>query len=469
MNESIRKSKILLGLVVIFDLIVLDVVILFLHFHFCDTITVTSSVLGNRSFFLIANLLYLITFWFYPSIAHMRNIKTEDIIKRVFHTVLIFGTLLFVGIVFINKCVPLWNWMVIYLCAIFAGLLFSRLVSRFILQYIRRMGRNRRNIVFIGGSQNMDDLYSEMLDDSSYGYWAAGYFNIEPKKSWQEKMNYLGGLDKVLPFLHLHPGGIDEIYCSLPSSMSSQIMEIVKYCEAHVIRFYSVPNVRNYLRRKMNMRVIGDVPVLYIHEEPLERMDNRIMKRLFDIIVSLTFLLGIFPWIFAVVAVVMKLTMPGPIFFKQKRNGRNGEIFYCYKFRSMKVNSDSDKVQATKYDPRKTKFGNLLRHTNIDELPQFFNVLIGDMSIVGPRPHMLKHTEQYRAIISTYMLRHFVKPGITGWAQVNGFRGETKELWQMEGRVKADVWYVENWSFWLDIRIIFMTAKNLIKGEDNAY
>ena len=158
--------------------------------------------------------------------------------------------------------------------------------------------------------------------------------------------------------------------------------------------------------------------------------------------------------------------MPGPIFFKQKRNGLNGEEFTCYKFRSMKVNNDADKLQATKDDPRKTKFGDFIRKTNIDELPQFWNVLKGDMSVVGPRPHMLMHTEMYSKLIPQYMIRHFAKPGITGWAQVTGCRGETKELWQMEERIKKDIWYIEHWRMLLDLKIIWLTVWNQVSGND---
>ena len=190
---------------------------------------------------------------------------------------------------------------------------------------------------------------------------------------------------------------------------------------------------------------------------------------MFDVICSSVFLCTLFPFIYLIVAIITKLTSPGPVFFRQKRNGLNGEEFYCYKFRSMKVNAQSDTLQATEHDPRKTKFGDFLRRSSIDELPQFLNVLKGDMSIVGPRPHMLKHTEEYSELINQYMVRHFIKPGITGWAQVTGCRGETKELSQMEARIRKDIWYVENWSFWLDLRIMYLTVKNAIHGEQNAY
>jgi putative colanic acid biosynthesis UDP-glucose lipid carrier transferase len=199
-------------------------------------------------------------------------------------------------------------------------------------------------------------------------------------------------------------------------------------------------------------------------EEPL----NRLLKRLIDIIFSILCLIPtaiLLPFI----VWAIKRQSPGPIFFSQLRTGIDGHDFYCYKFRSMHVNSDADRLQATKDDPRKFPFGDFMRKTNIDELPQFWNVLMGNMSIVGPRPHMLAHTEQYDKLIDRYMVRHFVKPGVTGWAQVTGFRGETRELWQMEGRVERDIWYIQHWNLWLDLRIIWLTVKTIFKRDEKAY
>ena len=219
----------------------------------------------------------------------------------------------------------------------------------------------------------------------------------------------------------------------------------------------------------MYLSFYGETPLLHTRYIPLSSFSKRMLKRTFDIIVSFIFLVFFFPFIFIIVATIIKITMPGPIFFRQKRSGLRGDTFVCYKFRSMKVNKEADTMQATKEDPRKTPFGNFMRHTNIDELPQFWNVLIGNMSVVGPRPHMLRHTEEYSKLVPKYMVRHFAKPGITGWAQVNGCRGETKELWQMEDRVKHDIWYIENWTFFLDLRIIWLTVFNTIRGEKAAY
>ena len=194
---------------------------------------------------------------------------------------------------------------------------------------------------------------------------------------------------------------------------------------------------------------------------------NRI-KRGLDILGSITGMI-VFSPLFLLIYLVIKIENGGKVIFSQERIGYQGKPFILYKFRSMKVNAEADTLQATKDDPRKTRWGNIMRKTNIDELPQFINVLLGDMSVVGPRPHMLKHTEEYSKLINKYMVRHFVKPGITGWSQVTGYRGETKELKDMEGRVIGDIWYIEHWSFWLDIYIIYKTVRNAIHGEKNAY
>lgn len=202
---------------------------------------------------------------------------------------------------------------------------------------------------------------------------------------------------------------------------------------------------------------------------PLYKGYNRIIKRTFDLMVSGVVLCTLFPIICLIVGLIIKLTSPGPIFFVQKRTGKDGKDFNCYKFRSMKVNKEADEKQATENDPRKTPFGNFIRNTSIDEIPQFVNVFLGDMSLIGPRPHMVKHTETYSKLIANYMDRHAVKPGITGWAQVTGLRGETKELNQMENRVKADIWYIENWSFLLDMKILMKTFLTILLGDKNAY
>jgi putative colanic acid biosynthesis UDP-glucose lipid carrier transferase len=211
------------------------------------------------------------------------------------------------------------------------------------------------------------------------------------------------------------------------------------------------------------------MPVLSLRKEPLDDVGNRIKKRLYDIVVSSLIIVFILSWLVPIIGLLIWIESRGPIFFVQQRSGKNGKIFNCIKFRSMKVNREAHSKQAEKNDERITRIGKFIRKTNIDELPQFLNVWMSDMSIVGPRPHMLKHTDDYSKLIKQYMIRHFLKPGITGWAQINGCRGETKTVKDMNDRVQYDLWYLENWSLWLDTRIILMTALNMVKGEKNAF
>lgn len=193
---------------------------------------------------------------------------------------------------------------------------------------------------------------------------------------------------------------------------------------------------------------------------------NQILKRGFDIVFSLCFLCLVFPFVLLFVFIVTECTMPGKLFFVQKRTGLNGKTFKCYKFRSMRKNPQAEEKQATKGDDRVTRWGYIMRKTSLDETPQFINVLMGDMSIVGPRPHMLKHTDEFTELVDGYMLRHQVKPGVTGWSQVNGYRGEIRKVEDLENRVKFDLWYIDHWNFLLDLRIIFKTV-TLCFGNDS--
>jgi putative colanic acid biosynthesis UDP-glucose lipid carrier transferase len=214
---------------------------------------------------------------------------------------------------------------------------------------------------------------------------------------------------------------------------------------------------------------LHDLPILTVRKEPLEEVVNRVIKRVFDIVVSTAVAVFILSWLVPLLGLLIKLETPGPIFFVQIRSGKNNKPFRCYKFRSMGVNREANTTQATKNDKRVTRIGRILRKTSVDELPQFLNVLKGEMSVVGPRPHMLKHNRSFSQLAEDYMIRQFLKPGITGWAQVNGYRGEITELLHIKKRVEYDLWYLENWSLQLDLRIMFMTVYNVFHGEKNAY
>lgn len=402
-------------------------------------------------------------------ILHKKKVRNFQIVGIVLRNLFYFS----IAATFLLKAgdfiLPAWNLYIVYLLVLFVGISCFRLGVRFLIKFYWKRIRHRNGVVFVGSTENNVTLYHELTDDPSIGYWVCGYFDTEPNGSFPKECPYLGTPRDVISYLEEHKADVRNLYCCLPSSRKDEILPIIKYCENHVVRFFSVPNVRNYLYHQVHFTMMGSVPCLSLHQEPLSWIENRFLKRAFDIVFSLAFLCTLFIPILILVTIITKLTMPGPVFFRQKRNGINGKEFYCLKFRSMKVNADADRLQATKDDPRKTKWGEIMRHTNIDELPQFINVLLGDMSIVGPRPHMVKHTEEYSKLIDKYMVRHFVKPGITGWSQVTGFRGETKELKDMEGRIRGDIWYIEHWSFGLDLYIIYKTIANALHGDKEAY
>lgn len=401
-------------------------------------------------------------------VLHYRKVHYFQIFLKVLRNMLLLAVIGTPLLVWGQFALPDWSTYALFLLCATVGVSLYRMTLRSLIKRYRMSVKRVSHVVLVGNSENLIELYNEMSVDPTLGYKVVGYFDDGGKNLYPDTAVRLGAPGDVIPYLSAH-SEVHECYCSLPSARAEEILPIIHHCENNLVHFYSVPNVRNYLRHRMHFNILGNVPYLSLHEEPLASIGNRALKRTFDILFSLIFLCTLFPIVFIVVFIVTKSTMPGPVFFRQKRNGLNGREFYCLKFRSMKVNADADRVQATKDDPRKTKWGNIMRKTNIDELPQFINVLMGDMSIVGPRPHMVKHTEEYSRIIDKYMVRHWVKPGITGWSQVMGFRGETKELSQMEDRISGDIWYIEHWAFWLDLFIIYKTVANAVHGEDNAY
>ena len=465
-NVQGKDSRLLVSCVILGDLVLMNSLFCLLY-NVWPALHLGPVYSGNYWEMAAFNsLCYLISTYNHGVVLHKRKIRRMHIVGKVFRNCLKFGAVSVAFIALAGYESLSTRFLILFYVLAFAVILLWRFGSYQMLRGLRERGMNQLQCVFVGSGKNMRELFKEMSEKEA-GYHVTGYFDFAPDEKMSQLAAYLGTPDGVVEWLKTHK--VDNIYCSLPSKDAEAIMPVIKWCERSFIHFFSVPNVRSYLHRRMWFETVGDVPVLSLHNEPLNRLDNRIVKRAFDLLMSGLFLLLVFPFVFLIAGGIIKITSPGPIFFRQKRNGINGKEFWCYKFRSMKVNKDADKVQATKNDPRKTKFGNFMRKTNIDELPQLINVFLGDMSLVGPRPHMLKHTEEYSALIDNYMVRHLVKPGITGWAQVTGFRGETEELYQMEGRVQADIWYMEHWSFLLDLLIIYKTFANVIIGEEKAY
>lgn len=401
-------------------------------------------------------------------VLHKRRVSNHQIVMRVLSNITKFVIASFIFMEIGHFYIMPFLYNVLLIVSLTVCIAIYRVIVRKCVAKWRRMPNHVHNVVIVGSSENAAELFKEITETDTLGYNVMGYFDDKRNELFPERANYLGTPLDVIDYLSNH-NDIHELYCCLPSHRKNDILPIIHYCMHNFVHFYSMPNVTNYVHHRMHFTMFGKVPCMSLYNEPLSKVENRALKRLFDLIVSTIFLCTLFPIVLLVVAIITKLTMPGPIFFRQKRTGLDGKDFYCLKFRSMKVNNDSDTVQATLNDPRKTKWGNIMRKTNIDELPQFINVLLGQMSIVGPRPHMVKQTYDYSKIIDYYMVRHMIKPGITGWSQVTGFRGETKEISQMEGRVRGDIWYMEHWSVWLDIYIMYKTMANVIEGDKNAY
>ncbi|MCM1022340.1 MAG: undecaprenyl-phosphate glucose phosphotransferase [Muribaculum sp.] len=342
----------------------------------------------------------------------------------------------------------------------------SIVATRLVVKRYRKRGGNFSAAIIVGTNETARRLRDEMLSDPGYGYRFMGFFSCDEKPAMATDPEYRGTIGDIEKFLEENE--VREVYYTLSGEDYASMTRVINIADEHVLQFYYVPQISRYLSRRTDLSNIGQVSVMGLRINPLQNIFNRMLKRAFDIAFSSVALICS-PIIFVPVAIAIKLTSPGPVFFKQKRTGYLGKEFNCYKFRTMRVNDKSDSMQATRSDSRVTPLGHFLRHTSIDELPQFINVWLGDMSVVGPRPHMIKHTDDYRRLVDKYMMRHQIKPGITGWAQINGFRGQTEELWQMEKRVEYDIWYIENWHFMLDMKIIVMTIINSFRGEDNAF
>lgn len=467
MKQVLQFNNVIKFVIIFGDLSLLNIIFISLYYIFDYQTQGNESTHSLPQLLVRMNLVYLLCNYYNGVVLHRRIIRPEQIVRRAFRNTILHA----VVFISLNSLAEVgafsFRFFVCFYGIFFIILTTYRLTCRYLLKQYRKYGGNSCSITLVGDNKNMIELYREMTQNSTVGFRVNGYFSDSLSCNFPENVPYLGHPKEVVAYLAKHH--TDQIYCSLSSDYSYEIVPIINYCENHLIRFYNVPNIRNYVHRRMYFDMFGNIPILSIRKEPLAQVENRMLKRTFDILFSLLFLCTVFPFIYLIIGAAIKLSSPGPIFFKQKRSGENGKEFWCYKFRSMRVNVDSDKVQATIDDPRKTKIGDFMRRTSIDELPQFINVLLGQMSVVGPRPHMLKHTEEYSRLIDKYMVRHLVKPGITGWAQVTGYRGETKELWQMEGRVERDVWYLEHWTFLLDIYIIYKTVKNAVQGDKEAY
>jgi len=432
------------------DLIIMNVAILIMFsiYRNFNELNIPDKTL----YFLLLNLSDVITY----SVFSRRNLYLHDDfsnrITRITNRTLIF---ILVSFIIAHLFLP-GNFSHLFLIECAAVFYLGKLVFYYFLYSYLRFRRAKGffvHRVFIIGLNDMSIFLRHLLNNNPMlGYEFIGYISDK----YEDDRDVLGHVDELIELVSLHQ--IDFLFVTHSAYNDvKKSKELLSICNKIGVRLRFVPENQYWFKNSMNMESVGSIAIFNPQEIPLDDLRSRFFKRIFDIVFSSLVIVFIISWLFPLLCLLIKLSSKGPVFFHQKRTGINNKTFTCLKFRSMRMNSNADDKQATIGDSRVTTIGRFLRKSNLDEFPQFFNVLIGQMSVVGPRPHMLKHTEQYSELIEYYRVRHYVKPGITGWAQVNGYRGETDELWKMEKRVEFDMFYLENWTFSWDLRIILMT------------
>jgi putative colanic acid biosynthesis UDP-glucose lipid carrier transferase len=345
-------------------------------------------------------------------------------------------------------------------------LLFNRIIFNLLVISLRSKFKLAKNVVVLG----YNDVSAKLIDyfqKEAKLVKLAGCFDDKGKIDDTPGLPVFTNLRDCMSFVKKHE--VTEIYSTLVPEQYPYLFELAKEAEKQFVYFKFVPDYHIFVNRNIYVDFLNDIPVLSLRKEPLEDTGNRIKKRAVDIILSSLVIVFILSWLVPLIAILIKLESRGPVFFIQLRSGKNNQSFRCIKFRSLQVNNEADSRQVSRDDNRITRIGRIMRKTNIDEIPQFINIFLGDMSVVGPRPHMLKHTEHFAELYKEYMIRHFVKPGLTGWAQINGYRGEIKDNELLRKRVEFDTWYMENWSLYFDMRIIILTALVTLKGDKNAF
>ena len=388
-----------------------------------------------------------------------RYTKIIQVINLIFRQLIVFSIILYAFIGFFKQ--PNISRLALgqYLAFVFFIITFFKFLVYYLLNRYRvALGGNLRNVVVIGDTEKARQLVTIFNKRLEFGFKCKKQFLVKGEDfSLQNSISYIV------------ENNIDEIYASIGDLSNKQINRLIDFADNNLKELKFIPDNKEIFAKKLKYEYYDYIPIISLRDIPLKVPVNKFVKRLFDVLFSSAVIIFLLSWLTPLLAILIKLESKGPVFFKQARNGFNYEEFDCYKFRSMIPNEKAHLYQVSKNDSRVTKVGSFMRKTSIDELPQFFNVLFGDMSVVGPRPHMVSHTNMYAESVDKFMVRHFVKPGITGLAQISGFRGEVETDKDIINRVKYDIFYIENWSILLDIKIAFQTFLNAIKGDEKAY
>lgn len=448
-----RYSKYLKPISIIIDVIVLVV----LPFFFFKELNVNFALFN----------LYQIFSWFIISYFSgfyevYRYTTPVQIFTKIIKQLVIFLLVVIAFFPFFKETVFSGKAIALFLFSSFVLIVLSKALAFYYLKKYRIVtGSNYRSAIIIGYNKEAIKLRELFESRPDFGYRFLGFFSDKV-----QNQNIKGNLDLLKPFLIEQK--VDEIYCSLGELSNEKIKDLVEFSDENNIAIKFIPDTKDIFTKNLKIDYYEFFPVLSLQNTPLDEPVVKLIKRLFDIFFSLLVIVFFLSWLTPILAILIKLESKGPVFFKQSRPGLNEQEFFCFKFRSMQVNSTTEK-EASRNDPRVTRIGKFIRKTSLDEMPQFFNVLFGDMSVVGPRPHLWSQNITYGNKIKKYMVRHYVKPGITGLAQVRGFRGEIETDEDMINRIKYDVFYIENWSMILDFKIIVQTVVNIFKGEEKAY
>ena len=448
-----RYSHFIKPLQIVIDLFILNIITYFVY----DKEYLNIFFLSYISFF------WLVTSYFFAFYEVHRHTAVLSLLRLLVKQFLFFilGYFAYFGI--FKEGVIVNNQFLILILTIIS-ISFVKLSWLFLLKKYRSFGNNFRTTIVIGFDDSSKNIIKLFKSKSNLGYKYLGFFS---DKIYKDK-EYLGNLDAVFEYAKKHV--VDEIYCSLSTLNQKQIKKINKFALDKDIILKLIPDGNELYSKNQSIEYYDDsLMVLNVNKLPFDFTENFYLKRFFDIFFSIFVCLFILSWLIPILWIIVKLESEGPLVFKQGREGLNGKEFTCYKFRSMRMNKQSNKIHAIKNDARVTKVGAFLRKTSMDELPQFLNVLLGDMSVVGPRPHLETLSLEYQKDVDNYLKRHIVKPGVTGLAQVGGYRGEIKKKSDIKNRVRLDIFYIENWSFFLDIKIIMQTVLNVFKGEEKAY
>jgi len=447
------------------DLILLNTVFFICQIVFTKNLHFNSTDAYFR-YLTVANAAWLLLAFVLRTYAHTIIFSFESFTKRSIQVFLGWIILILFYLFFFRELTVSRFFIIATTAGFGLGLVINKFIYLGILRYFRNSPLLVKKVIILGFNETAKKL-AVYFEQDGLNTQIIGY--VEDEENIEELSHY-PILTNVTDTLRIAKElNVQEIFSTITPEQNKFIYELMYQSEKECIRFRIVPNLSLFITREVHIEYYGELPVLSLRKEPLDDVGNRIKKRALDVTISFFATIFVLSWLIPILGLLIFLESGRPIFFKQLRTGKNKKPFYCWKFRSMKTNREADLKQATRHDNRITFLGRFIRKTSLDEFPQFLNVLKGEMSLVGPRPHMIKHTSDYSKVVESYMVRQFIKPGITGWAQINGYRGEITNPEQIKMRVNKDLWYLENWTLWLDIRILFLTIYYIFKGDKKAY